>query len=143
MEEKNINQKFAIETNEKERHRFLSVPYHERTLFISHCIRAELKEQLKQYAESLGYRAHIVGGGSIVHKLIIKENPKAVVGIACEPELCMAVEKLNIPLQVVLLDTDGCKDTTVNIEEAKRVIALKEDAAHPANSSRDANPVTT
>lgn len=143
MEEKGINQEFAKEINEKERERFLTVPYSERTLFVSHCIRAEIKEELKQYAESLGYRAHVVGGGSIVHKLIIKENPKAVVGIACEPELRMAVEKLNIPLHVVLLDTDGCKDTTVNIEEAKRVIALKEDAPHAGDSTSAPDAVTT
>lgn len=143
MEEKVINQDFAKDINQRERQRFITVPYSERTLFISHCIRAEIKQELKQYAERLGYRAHEVGGGSIVHKLIIKENPKAVVGVACEPELRMAVEKLNIPLHVVLLDTDGCKDTTVNIEEAKRVIALKEDDAPDVDSAGGSNAVTT
>jgi hypothetical protein len=126
MENGNINKEYARSINDRERERFVKVPYKNRMLFLSHCIRAELRDELHRFAEGLGYKVHVVGGGSIVHKIIMEEKPEAVLGIACEPELTMAVEKLELPLHVVLLDIDGCKDTTVNVEEAKRVISLCE-----------------
>jgi len=120
----NINKEFVRSINDREKERFAKVPYKNRMLFLSHCIIPEQKDELHRFAEGLGYKVHVVGGGSIVHKIIMEEKPEAVVGIACEPELTMAVEKLDLPLHVVLLDIDGCKDTTVNVEEAKRVISL-------------------
>lgn len=127
MEESNEMQEaleFAQGINNMEKQRFESVPFNERILFLSHCIRAPLKKEIQNFAENLGYRVHVVGGGSIVHKIIKRENPKAVVGIACHPELEMAVDKLKMPLQVVLLDTDGCKDTTFNMDRAKEVLSV-------------------
>ncbi len=114
---------FARETNRQEGGRFFSIPFKERTLFLSHCLRAEQKAEIQKFAENLGYNVHIVGGGSIVLKLIKKEMPRAVVGIACYPELKMAVGELDLPLQVIELETDGCKDTTVNVAEAKRILS--------------------
>ena len=108
--------------------KFKSVPYAKRTLFLSHCIRKDLKAEIKEYAEKLGYAVHVVGGGSIVHKIISRENPQAVVGVACHLELEMAVDRLDIPLQVVELETDGCKNTLVNVEAAKQVLAVYEPA---------------
>ena len=113
---------------------FQIIPFDKRILFISHCIRAEQKDEIKKFAEALGYKVHVVGGGSIVLKIIEKESPQAVIGIACYPELEMAVEKLKtnkVPLQIVPLETDGCKDTTVNMDEVKRILAIY----IPANSS--------
>ncbi len=113
--------------NEEHLKAFQSIPFDQRILFVSHCIRQEQKEEIINLAESLGYKVHVVGGGSIVLKIIARENPQAVIGIACYPELEMAVEKLktnNVPLQIVPLETDGCKDTTVNMDEVKRVLAI-------------------
>ena len=106
---------------------FQSIPFDKRILFISHCIIKEQKEEIIKFAEGLGYKVHVVGGGSIVLKIIAKETPQAVIGIACYPELEIAVEKLktnNVPLQIVPLETDGCKETTVNMDEVKRVLAI-------------------
>ena len=124
MDDHSKEEELILLTNEKQKERFLSVPYGERILFMSHCIRADLREEIRTFAENLGYKVHVVGGGSIVLKMIAKEKPGAVVGIACPPEIQMAVEKIDQPLQIVLLDTDGCKDTLVDVEEAKRVLGL-------------------
>lgn len=115
-----------MKINNRENDRFKSIPFEERILFLSHCIRSEQKQAIREYAEELGYQVHIVGGGSVVHKIIKRENPKGVIGIACLPELEMAVEKLSLPLQVIELETDGCKDTTVNVEKAKKALAVYE-----------------
>jgi hypothetical protein len=109
--------------NECERAAFVKTSFSERTVFISHCIQQPLRDDLIQFAENLGYKVHVVGGGSIVLKTIAKEEPAAVVGIACFPELEMAIKEIKIPFQAILLDTDGCKDTGVNLQRAKQILA--------------------
>ncbi len=116
-------EQFVCEINEKEAGRFNSIPFNERFLFLSHCIRADLKAEIEEYARGLGYAVHTVGGGSIVYKIIVRDQPRAVVGIACRAELEMAIEKLDIPLNIIPLESDGCKDTTFNMEQAKAVLS--------------------
>ena len=122
-QESNEEKNYESSINRNNLERFESIPYNRRILFLSHCIRKELKEEIQGFAEELGYQVHVVGGGSIVYKIITREKPQAVVGIACIPELEMAVDKVKIPLQVVELDTDGCKDTIVNVERSKKVLS--------------------
>jgi len=126
--------KFLNSANSKDLDDFAGVPFEKRILFLSHCILKEQKEEIKIFAENLGYKVHVVGGGSIVHKLIKRENPEAVVGVACYPELEMAVEKIagkNLPFQIIRLDTDGCKDTIVNVENVKRILAIHHPQSPP------------
>jgi hypothetical protein len=118
--------KTVDQLNEREREAFVKTNYGQRMLFISHCIQQPLRDELVHFAEQLGYRVNIVGGGSIVLKTIARAEPAAVVGIACYPELEMAIKEITIPFQAVLLDTDGCKDTEVNLEQAKRILAQSE-----------------
>lgn len=122
--------------------RFLEVPCSERILFLPHCLRnvnkckAQYGEEgleclgcgnckiakMRQMAKVLGYRGcFVTPGGSMVVNLIKKYRPRAVVGVACNDEINMAVDKLreegNIPTQAVMLMRAGCKDTDVNLEE--------------------------
>jgi len=129
---------------------FKEVPFNERIMFLSHCLRntkeckAEYGEEgldclycnscqigpLKKMAEEKGYKkVFIAPGGSMVYKLMQKYRPKAVLGIACHHELTMGMDKAHefrIPSQGVMLLREGCKDTEVNMEEAKEKIALIE-----------------
>lgn len=121
------NKGFTSSINRDSLERFQVVPFDRRILFLSHCIKLEQKTEIREFAEKLGYKIFDVGGGSIVHKIIEREKPDAVVGIACFPELEMAVGKIDstiLPYQIVELETDGCKETTVSVEESKRVLSL-------------------
>jgi hypothetical protein len=117
---------FVERINREQLPRFLQQPVESRVLFIAHCINKPKRAALKEYAESLGYKVYIVGGGSIVKKRIESLRPAAVVGIACFDELRMAADFVKIPYQVLPLETDGCENTDFNLEAAKQLLALEE-----------------
>ena len=128
--------------------RYKSVSYNQRILFLPQCLRsskhckATLDDEgwkckncgkcaicnLKKLAEELGYAGiFIVPGGSMVHKIISKYHPKAVLGIGCYDEVLMAMDQLSgtgIAVQGVMLNVEGCKDTSVNFDEAREKILL-------------------
>jgi len=63
----------------------------------------------------------------MVQKLVQKYRPKAIIGVCCYDEANMAFDKMqsfNISAQAVMLLKDGCKDTKVNLEEAREKMAL-------------------
>ncbi len=126
---------------------FSKIPYNQRALFISHCMKssktckAEITSTglqcldcgdcditaIKNQAIDLGYQVYIVPGGSLVFKVIKQYKPHAVVGIACLFELEEAFEKLsmaNIPYQGVQLSKDGCVDTCVDVHKAIQVLNI-------------------
>ena len=126
---------------------FSKVPFNERALFLSHCMKssehckANLTEDglmclecgkcdictIKQEAEKLGYKVYIVPGGSMVFKIIKRTQPKACAGVACYFELEEAFEKLtiaNMPYQGIPLLRDGCKDTAVDLDRVLKVLRL-------------------
>lgn|GEM_PF-319162 len=85
--------------------------------------------ELLDYAKSIGYKhVFIVPGGSMVFKILKENNPdriKAVVGVACYPELGEAIERLSfygITLQAIPLLKTGCINTKVDVEKVKRVL---------------------
>ncbi|MCX6778140.1 MAG: DUF116 domain-containing protein, partial [Candidatus Micrarchaeota archaeon] len=119
---------------------FEKIPRCERLVFIPHCLRNVQKCKAKQgpygpqcakcggcvigeiakECEKRGMQYYIVGGGSIVQKIIEEKKPRAVLGIACYNELKMAIEKTGekkISVQAVLLSKDGCVNTEVNMKE--------------------------
>jgi uncharacterized protein len=86
------------------------------------CSNACKARKVKDAAESLGYRAYIVPGGSMIQKIIINEKPQAVMGVACKKELVMAFDEIKIPVQGVELLREGCVNTDVDMDEFARVL---------------------
>ena len=91
--------------------------------------------RLRQLAERLGYKGVCIApGGSMALKFIKKNKPGGIVAIACMKELqegeCAVrgfadIGKGDSPVIVAVpLLKDGCVDTEVDEEEAKRVISL-------------------
>ena len=92
--------------------------------------------RLKILAERLGYKGVCIApGGSMALKFIKKNKPEGIVAIACMKELeegvCAVREFVEVgsskgsPVIVpVPLLKDGCVDTEVDEEEAKRIINL-------------------
>ncbi|MBN1786146.1 MAG: DUF116 domain-containing protein [Candidatus Methanofastidiosa archaeon] len=68
-------------------------------------------------AEELGYKVFVVPGGTFVKRIIIKERPKAVIGVGCFPDLVEGMKiaaRARIAAQGVLLETSGCIETIVD-----------------------------
>jgi hypothetical protein len=129
---------------------FKKVPFTERILFLPHCLRNSKSckatydseglhckkcgacniKSLIELAEGLGYRrVFVVPGGSMILKIVKNYSPKAIVGVACNDEINLALSKMrgvNTPGQAVLLLRDGCTDTAVNIDEVKEKLELFE-----------------
>ena len=120
--------------NQQNKLDFESVDFEERALFIPQCMRNADKciaestdmgyickhcgqcdiSEISRSAEDMGYKVYIVPGGRMVYKILSKNMPKAVMGIACPFELAEAMEKVTaagIPCQGVFLDRDGCRNT--------------------------------
>jgi hypothetical protein len=128
--------------------RFANVPYSERALFLPQCLRnsdcpAKLGadgiacvscsrecsvKEAKREAEKLGYRVFIVPGGGFIKRLVLKYKPKAIVGVACLPEVMLGMDllsKVRLPGQGVILLRSGCLNTVADMNELRAVLAIK------------------
>jgi len=127
---------------------FKKVKVEDRALFLPHCSRntkickATLDEtgyHCKQcgscnigdavkLAKKLGYtKIFIVPGGSLVKKIIDKEQPKAAIGVCCFNEALMSfdiVKSLNVAPQIALLLKDGCSNTQINLPLLEEKLSL-------------------
>lgn len=124
---------------------FSSVPPKERVLFLPQCLRnmecpAKLgvngimctpceKEcavgEIKKEAEELGYKVFIATGGGLVKRIISNSRPKAVVGVACGPEVKLGsdmLSKYKVPGEGVMLLRDGCVNTIVDMVELREIL---------------------
>lgn len=137
---------FTIIKNSAYERDFARIPYCDRIVFLPHCMKniegckAKLTEdglrclrcgkcgigEIFELAEDLGYRGvYVAPGSSLVKKLILREKPRAVLGVACYLELAEAMEHISllgtIP-QGVPLVKDGCVNTMVDISRVKQVM---------------------
>jgi len=132
--------RMAIEIrNRIYRNQFLKTPYHERMLFLPQCLRnpkcpAALTPEgimcvncgrcgigrIKEEAEKLGYRVFIAPGSTLIKRMVKKYRPKAILGVGCFMEVkegSKMVASINLPVQGIILKSDGCVDTRADIIE--------------------------
>jgi uncharacterized protein len=72
--------------------------------------------------EQRGYKLFIVPGDSFVKRIVKKQKPASVIGVACYDELSMAMLlgiKMGIPSVGVPLSRSGCFNTQVELEKIK------------------------
>ncbi|MFA7073555.1 MAG: DUF116 domain-containing protein [Endomicrobiaceae bacterium] len=146
---KNNYQKFINKKNELMSERFKLVDFSDRIIFVPHCMRntkmCKAKDEGSYYicmqckkckiadifllSKELGYKNfYIMKGGKAIQNILKKEKPKAVIGIACFFEGAQAIkmtDKEKILVQFIPLLKDGCCDTDIDLEEAKKIIKLR------------------
>lgn len=148
VDEKELFQLYVETKNKASRSRFAATPYTERILLLPQCLRsrdcpAELKaygyecqkcgkcriEKVIQEAKRLGYKdVFILPGGSIAKKILVKEKPKACLGVACLKELMLGsfiCEKFGVAGQGIALLKDGCVNTQVDWKTLNDSLHLK------------------
>lgn len=130
-----------------DKQKFNVIPVKERAIFLPHCLcsvncKAKRTEEgvncincgnckigsFKEEAENKGYKVFIVPGASMVKKIIEKHKFKAVLGVACLPELKQGIKLMKqkgiISLTVPLLK-DGCVNTEVDWKKIEKIINKK------------------
>lgn len=135
-----------------------SIPPQERVLLLPHCLKPSdhctakfTKEglncpedcqidcqirSLRKIAQEKGYKGVCTAAGGVMAlKFIRKNNPEAIIAVACDKELeegVCAVEKyakvdktIKVPVLITIpLAEDGCVDTIVDMKEAERIIKI-------------------
>ena len=108
--------------------------YNEEGLQCAHCSEDCAVNILTAVAKDSGYKGICVApGGRLAVKYVQGKRPKAVVAIACDKELEEGVEGVKglekeglDPVMIIIpLIKDGCVDTVVDVQKAKRVIETK------------------
>lgn len=124
---------------------FTKIPFDKRTIFLPQCVRdkkcpAKLTDEgikcvacgkcdaykVKDKAEKLGYKFFIVPGSSFVKRMMKKYKPKAVIGVACYPELQQGMKMaahVDISPQCVPLMNDGCINTVIDMKKLDEVLS--------------------
>ena len=93
--------------------------------FCNACSSNCLVNQATSLAKQKNYDVYIVDGGSCIARIIEKNSYEAAIGVACPPELKLAVtymEEFNIPCQGVPLIKNGCVFTNFNLESLQKIL---------------------
>lgn len=91
------------------------------------CGSCEIKG-LKERAEELGYTVVVAEGTSSVISKVLEGEADAILGVACLESLEKSFERiadLGIPHQAIPLLTDGCVDTTAEVDLILEALDLK------------------
>jgi len=146
MDPTRVDELYVHIKNDTNIENFTRTPYGARIVFLPQCLRnaekcrAPLTEdgfecqrcgaciipKIIDAAQRLGYAGvYVSPGGSMIHRIIKRRKPQAVLGVACMFELAEGAEKislLGLPIQGVPLLKDGCRDTLVDIDAIKEVM---------------------
>lgn len=90
------------------------------------CGACEIKG-LKEHAEALGYSVVVAEGTSSVILKVLEGDADAILGVACLESLEKSFERiadLGIPHQAIPLLTDGCVDTTAEVDLIHEILEL-------------------
>ncbi|MCW1300980.1 MAG: DUF116 domain-containing protein [Candidatus Nanoarchaeia archaeon] len=101
------------------------------TYYCSHCSEDCLVNQGSSLGVKYGYDIYVIPGSACVKKILQSGAYNGVVGVACPMEIKLAGETLrnlnNVAGQAVILTKNGCSNTSFDLRELERVLALKSD----------------
>ncbi len=125
--------------------RYASVPLEQRMVFLPQCLRdnecpARLSSEEGFACKECGkcviceirriapeVRVFVNPGGSFSRRLLMRHRPKAVLGVACPPDLfegLQAAGRAGIPAQGVSLSRTGCVNTDVSFDDVREKLLL-------------------
>lgn len=106
-------------------------------LFLPHCLRKDLSQEIRSAAEGLGYETYIAPGGSRVKQIFESyglAKVEKVVGVACKAEIGLMLDYADHvgfsrkKIYHIPLSEDGCRRTTVELSTVlERLKIFKED----------------
>ncbi len=113
------------QVNAQQREAFCKIPVCQRLFSVPHCLAEDLRKEIIAFAQQLGYHVSIAEGGTDVENDLKNIEPGAIVGIACQKEIWLAIQFLKIPFQAIELISFGCKkhNSTFDMAKAKAILA--------------------
>jgi uncharacterized protein len=95
-------------------------------ILIPRCLKNDLKKEIQEIAVKAGVGAFNATGGGQARKIILQEQPTAVIGIACERDLMSGICDIAMKLPTIGITNkrpEGpCKNTDIDIEKLKKAI---------------------
>ncbi|MFH1422356.1 MAG: DUF116 domain-containing protein [Planctomycetota bacterium] len=95
-------------------------------ILLPRCLKADLKKEIQDMAKLANVGVFTAGGGGQARKIIIKERPSAVIGVACERDLISGIHDVAPKMPtfgVTNKRPEGpCKNTLINLDELKNAI---------------------
>jgi hypothetical protein len=94
-------------------------------ILLPRCLTKSLQDKIKQLAKNYNCLIFTVPGGSLARKIIARERPKAVIGVACERDLISGIRDVhNIPvIGIPNTRPEGpCKNTLVDFNKIEDAI---------------------
>jgi len=94
-------------------------------ILLPRCLRRPIQKQIIEIAKKYHCQIFTVPGGELARKIIRREKPTAVIGVACERDLLSGIRDVkNIPvIGVPNLRPEGpCKNTTVDYQKIEQAI---------------------
>ena len=86
-----------------------------------HCLDKSQARKIRRLLLDKGFsRFFSVGGGSQVEQILKDEKPEGVIGVACIREALLGIDlakQYKVTPQVLILQIEGCKNTTINLED--------------------------
>ena len=94
-------------------------------ILLPRCLRKPIQKKIVELAKKYECLIFTVPGGELARKIIAREKPKAVIGVACERDLMSGIRDVRkIPvIGITNKRPEGpCKNTVVNFEEIEEAI---------------------
>ncbi len=96
-------------------------------ILMPRCLKPEIKNMIKELGEQVGIGVFSATGGGQARKIILRERPSSVIGIACERDLVSGISDVSPKMPtigIVNKRPEGpCKNTLINIDELKDAIS--------------------
>lgn len=94
-------------------------------IILPRCLTKSMQQNIKQLAKKYNCLIFTVPGGSLARKIIARERPRAVIGVACERDLISGIREVHsIPvIGIPNIRPEGpCKNTLVDFDKIEEAI---------------------
>ncbi len=90
------------------------------------CLSMMIRKELEALTQKYGITFHTASGGNKARELLVTQQPKAIIGVACERDLFSGVQDVGGKIPVITIANkrpDGpCINTFINLEEMEEAI---------------------
>ncbi|WP_202078398.1 DUF116 domain-containing protein [Caldalkalibacillus salinus] len=97
-------------------------------ILVPRCLSQIMRKELKDLTERYGVKFHTASGGNKARELLVTEQPRAVIGVACERDLFSGMQDVDGQMPVLTIANkrpDGpCFNTYINLQEMEEAISF-------------------
>ena len=133
--------------NEKNTKDFANVPVEKRVIFFPQCLRSVkctskissvsgidcigcgqcVLGKIIPILKNAGYKVYVIPGSTFITRIIKQYKPDAMIGVGCQMEVKSGLElgeRLSIITLGIVTKTDGCIETTLDINELLKIASI-------------------